>query len=173
MVFIIILPIVHNIYMSESVQGHLRYCGQDVKIRPLARIVRPHMIEIGDNSLIDNFTFINGGTGVRIGKCVYVSCFASIVGGGELIIGDYATIGYGSKIITAIDAGHGDKPTPRIFSEKQGDAIKNRIIIENGVLIGTDVVIHPNVRIGEGAVIGDHSRVLEDVEPWSINMGSL
>jgi galactoside O-acetyltransferase len=34
------------------------------------------------------------------------------------------------------------------------------------------VVVHPNVRIGEGAIIGSNSLVLKDVEPWSINVGS-
>ena len=55
--------------------------------------------------------------------------------------------------------------------ENSGTAIKGRIIIEKGALIGSDVVIHPDVRIGEGAVVGSCSQVLEDVDPWSTNAG--
>lgn len=158
--------------MSENTKDNLKYCGQGVKIHPLVKIVKPQVIEIGDNSMIDDFTFINGGTGVKIGKHVYIACFTSIIGGGKLVIGDYATIGYGTKIITATDTYHGSKTASRTLSIKHRTATKGRVIIENGVLIGGNVVIHPNVRIGEGAIIGSNSQVLKDVNPRSINVGS-
>ena len=34
------------------------------------------------------------------------------------------------------------------------------------------MVVHPNVKIGVGAIIGSNSLVLKDVEPRSINVGS-
>jgi galactoside O-acetyltransferase len=50
--------------------------------------------------------------------------------------------------------------------------ILGRTIIEKDAFIGANVVVHPNVTIGEGAVIGSNSLVLKDVEPWSINVGN-
>jgi len=46
------------------------------------------------------------------------------------------------------------------------------VVIEKDAFVATNVIIHPNVKIGEGAIIGSNSLVLKDVEPWSINVGS-
>jgi acetyltransferase-like isoleucine patch superfamily enzyme len=42
------------------------------------------------------------------------------------------------------------------------------IIIEDGVWIGTHVVILPSVTIGEGAIIAAHSLVNKDIPPYEI-----
>ena len=44
--------------------------------------------------------------------------------------------------------------------------------IEKDAFIGTNSIIHPEVTIGEGAIIGSNSLVLENIEPWTINVGS-
>jgi len=159
--------------MGERVKERLRSYGRDVRIYPLAKIVNPEVIEIGDYSMMGDFTFTNGGIGVRIGRYVNIACFACIIGGGELTVGDYAVIGYGSRIITGTDSHNTGKrlssPLPR---EEQRDVSRGRVIIEKDVFVGANVVVHPNVKIGEGAIIGSNSLVLKDVEPWSINVGS-
>lgn len=55
---------------------------------------------------------------------------------------------------------------------EQGNMIRGKIEIEKDAFIGTNAVVHPNVKIGEGAIVGSNSLVLRDVEPWSINVGS-
>ncbi len=153
--------------MIENIKVNLKYCGLDVEIRPLANVVKPEMIEVDDYVKIDDFTHINGGIGIRIGKNVHIACFTSIIGGGELIIGDNVKIGYGSKIITSNGA-HNNRTriSPNIM-KKQKTFSKNITVIEKGVSIGNNVVIYPNVNIGEGAVICNHCRIVKDVEPWS------
>ena len=42
--------------------------GENVKIFETAKIIRPEVIEIGDYSQIDDFTFIYGGKGIKIGR---------------------------------------------------------------------------------------------------------
>lgn len=158
--------------MGEKVKQNLRRCGQGVRIYPLAKIVNPEVIEIGDHCIIDDFTFINGGKGIKIGRYVHIACFASIIGGGELTVGDYAVIGYGARIITGTDTYHGGRRMSTALPREQRGIIDGTIIIEEDVFIGTNVVIHPNVRIGTGAIIGSNSLVLKDVEPWSICAGS-
>jgi acetyltransferase-like isoleucine patch superfamily enzyme len=158
--------------MGENVKQNLKSCGEGVKIYPLAKIVKPEVIEIGDHSMIDDFTFINGGVGIRMGRYVHIACFAGIVGGGELIVGDYAVVGYGSRLITGTDTYHGGKRMSSASPAEQRNMTRGTITIENDAFIGTNVVVHPNVRIGEGAIIGSNSLVLKDVEPWSISVGS-
>ena len=95
--------------MGEQVKKELKSYGQEVKIYPLAKIIKPEVIEIGDNCMIDDFTFIYGGQGIKIGRYVHVACFVSIIGDGELTVGDYAVIGYGSRILTGTDTHYGGK----------------------------------------------------------------
>ena len=158
--------------MGGKVKERLKSYGEGVVIYPLAKIVNPQMIEIGDYSMIDDFTFTNGGIGIKIGRYVHIACFASIIGGGELIVGDYAVIGYGARIVTGTDTYHGGKRMSTALPQEQRNVTLGRIIIERDVFIATNVVVHPNVIIGEGAIIGSNSLVLKDVEPWSINVGS-
>jgi acetyltransferase-like isoleucine patch superfamily enzyme len=39
-------------------------------------------------------------------------------------------------------------------------------------LLEPNAIVHPNVVVGEVAIIGS-SLELKDIEPWSINIGSL
>lgn len=45
------------------------------------------------------------------------------------------------------------------------------IIIENDAWIGTGVIILPNTRIGEGAIVGANSVVSQDVRPYTLVAG--
>ena len=158
--------------MGEKVKERLKSCGQGVIIYPLAKIVAPEVVEIGDHSMVDDFTFINGGNGIRIGRHVHIASFVSILGGGELIVGDYVGISAGARILTGTDTYYGGKRMSTASPREQRNPVLGRIIIEKDAFIGTNVVIHPNVTIGEGAIIGSNSLVLKDVEPWTINVGS-
>ena len=158
--------------MGEEITGNLRKCGREVKIYPLAKIVSPEVVVIGDYSQIDDFTFIYGGQGTVIGRYVHIASFVSIIGGGELIVGDYADIACGARILTGTDTYTGGKRMSSALPMEQRKVVRGKIIIEKDAFIGTNVVIHPNVTIGEGAIIGSNSLVLKDVEPWSINVGS-
>jgi galactoside O-acetyltransferase len=55
---------------------------------------------------------------------------------------------------------------------EQRNPILEKVVIEKDAFLGTNVVVHPNVTIGEGAIIGSNSLVVKDIEPWSINVGS-
>jgi putative colanic acid biosynthesis acetyltransferase WcaF len=46
------------------------------------------------------------------------------------------------------------------------------IVIESEAWVAADVFVGPGVKIGEGAVIGARSTVMNDVEPWSVVVGS-
>ena len=46
--------------------SRFNYLGENVKIYENAKIIKPEVIKIGDNSQIDDFTFIYGGKGIKI-----------------------------------------------------------------------------------------------------------
>lgn len=158
--------------MGENVKRKVKRCGKDVKIHPLAKIIKSENMKIGDCSMIDDFTFIYCGTGIKIGRYVHIASFVSIIGGGELILGDYAVLACGARILTGTDTYHNGKRMSTALPSEQRNLVRGKVIIEKDAFVGTNVVVHPNVKIGEGAVIGSNSLVLKDVEPWSINVGS-
>ena len=158
--------------MGEKIKESFKSCGKNVIVHPLAKIVKPDVIEVGDYTMIDDFTFINGGNGITIGKYVHVAAFSCIIGGGKLVVGDNCVIGYGARIITGTDDYHGGKRMSTALPEEQRNVVRGRIVLEKDSFIGSNSVIHPNVTIGEGAIIGSNSLVIKDVEPWTINVGS-
>ncbi|MFC1870787.1 acyltransferase [Chloroflexota bacterium] len=162
----------HVSEMGESIKEKLNKCGSEVKIYPMAKVIKPEVIEIGDYSRIGDFTFVYGGNGIRIGKYVNIAGFVSIIGGGELVIGDYAAVSWGSRIITGTDTYYGGKRMSAALPKEQRNLIIGKVVIEKDAFIGANAILHPNVRIGEGAIIGSNSLVLKDIEPWSVNVGS-
>lgn len=151
--------------------GDFKALGEDSIIYPMAKIVKPEVIEIGQNCMIDDFTFIYGGMGIKIGRYVHIASFVSIVGGGELGIGDYADIAAGARILTGTDRYYEGARMSTALPLEQRNVIRSKVLIGKDAFVGTNTVVHPGVTMGEGAVVGSCSLVLEDCEPWTIYAG--
>lgn len=97
----------------------------------------------------------------------------------KLEIGKFCSIGSGASFILAGNQGHNHKwisayPfSPEVFSNaKDGFEIKGDTIIGNDVWIGTEAIIMPGVKIGDGAVIGTRAVVTKDIEPYTVVGGN-
>jgi len=152
-------------------QEEFKSFGENAVVYPMARIIKPEVIEIGPFTKIDDFTFIYGGRGIKIGRYVHIASFVSIIGGGELYVGDYAAIAAGARIITGTDTYEGGARMSAALPKEQRNAQLEKVIIEKDAFVGTNAVVHPKVIIGEGAIVGSCSLVLEDCEPWTIYVG--
>lgn len=146
--------------------------GKNVVIYEKAKIIKPEVIEIGDFSEIDDFTFIYGGKGIKIGRYVHISRFVSIIGGGYLFLGDYTVLADGARILTGTDDYEGGYRMSTVLPNNQRNPKISFVRIEKDAFVGTNTIVHPGVTIGEGAIVGSNSLVLKDVEPWTINVGS-
>lgn len=148
----------------------LKKLGDEAKVFPMAKIVSPEVVEIGDYSSIDDFVFINGGQGVMIGNHVHVASFVSVIGGGKFVAQDYSDVACGSRILTGTNLkdGHMSTSSPRDLQS----VTVGSVILERNVFVGTNCVLHPNVLMREGSVLGSNSLLLEDTEPWGIYVGS-
>ncbi|MDP8961090.1 MAG: hypothetical protein M3N32_05680, partial [Actinomycetota bacterium] len=69
----------------------------------MAHVLNAEHLVLGDHSTIDDFVFLNAGLGTKIGRYVHVGCHASVIGGGTLVIGDYAVVASGARVLTATD----------------------------------------------------------------------
>lgn len=117
--------------------------GRNVTIMGNCMIYSPHGIEIGDYTSINHHSIISGQGGLRIGK--------------------YVMIGSNVHILTSLH-GFKKRDVPMRFQ-----AIEyGKVVIEDDVWIGTNVVIMPGVTIGKGAIIGANAVVTKDVETYSI-----
>lgn len=160
-----------NEFMGDNVRTLLKKCAESAKIFPLAKLCKPEVIEIGDWARIHDFVFMWGGLGIKIGKYNDIQPMVNIWGGGELIMGDYISVGGGSQLLTATYDYKGYRMVDGL-PDGQTNTLFGKLTIENDVYIGVNCTIMPNVIIGEGAVIGGGSFVNKDIEPWSINVGS-
>ena len=158
-------------FMGENVRNSLKCCGEGVRLNPLGKICKPEVVEIGDFSRVCDFAFIWGGRGVIIGSYTDIQVHVSIWGGGECIIGNYVSVGLGSILLTAVYDYKGGLKMVDGLLEDEATALYGKLVIENDVYIGAHCTILPNIIIGEGAIIGAHSMVNKNVDPWSIVVG--
>jgi galactoside O-acetyltransferase len=163
----------NSVLMGEHVKKKLKRCGKGVKIRPLAKIANPQMVEIDDYSIIDDFTLIAGGKGVKIGKFVHISSFCSVSGGGNLMLEDFSGLSAGCRIITGSDDFSGRSLTnPCVPKEYKPYCYTGVVRIGKHVILGTNTIVHPNITIGAYCATGSNTVVLKDLEPNGIYVGS-
>lgn len=101
----------------------------------------------------------------------------------KLIIGSYCSIGSGVSFIMAGNQGHRYdwiSSFPFFYmseidafqASKDGFQKAGDTIVGNDVWIGSEAMIMPGIKIGDGAVIGSRALVTKDVEPYSIVGGN-
>jgi maltose O-acetyltransferase len=107
--------------------------------------------------------------GYQIGEQVYIGEDLIIID--ELEDRDQVIIGNRVAIAPRVTLVVSSRPNfsrvGNVISEEKGP-----IIIEDDAWLGTGVIVMPNVRIGEGAVVGAGSVVTKDVPPYTIVVGS-
>lgn len=155
-----------------DIREQFEFCGKDVKLYPLAKLVKPEVISIGDSSQIDDFTFIYGGLRTFIGKRVHIASFVSVIGGGEFEINDYAGLSAGVRIVTGTDKHDGSCLTNPCIPQEFRSVNVGKVKIEKHALVFSNSIVFPNVTIGEGAIVGAGAVVNRDLEPWTIYAGS-
>ncbi|RTQ50620.1 acyltransferase [Hymenobacter gummosus] len=150
----------------------LKRCGEDVFISARVEIRRPHLVSVGSHVAIDSGVYLT--TAADIGDYVHLSPYLTIIGGAQstLVVEDFVTIAAGSRLICGSDRFMGDGFTSVTVPEEFRDTVDfGTIRCQRFAGIGTNVVIMPNVTIGEGSVVGACSLVTKDTEPWTVYVG--
>jgi len=145
--------------------------GKSISLYPSTVFINKDNISIGDFSHIDDFVFFNGGIRSCIGRNVHIAAFSSIIGGGEFIMGNFSGLSSGCRIITGSDDFTGNSLTnPTIPIEYRNTTI-GKVSIGKHAILGSNVVVMPDVSIGEGTIVGAGAVVNKDLEPWSVYVG--
>ncbi len=101
----------------------------------------------------------------------------------RLVIGSFCSIGSGAAFIMAGNQGHRNDwiSTFPFYWMSEIDAFEGArngfervgdTVIGNDVWIGTEAIVMPGVKIGDGAVIGARALVTRDVKPYAIVGGN-
>ena len=93
------------------------------------------------------------------------------MGGGYCILEDFVGLSTGVRLITGNDDYSGRALTNPTVPSEFRNIDKSFIHCKKHSLLATNVVVHPGVTIGKGAVAASNSLVTKDLEPWSIYMG--
>ncbi|ROL75726.1 type B chloramphenicol O-acetyltransferase [Pseudomonas protegens] len=101
----------------------------------------------------------------------------------QLIIGSFCSIGSGAAFMMAGNQGHRNEwvstfpfywmsEEPAFAGAQNGYEAAGDTVIGNDVWMGSEAIVMPGVRIGDGAVIGTRALVTRDVEPYAIVGGN-
>ncbi|MEG7566469.1 acyltransferase [Vibrio cholerae] len=145
--------------------------GKNVKVSDRASIYNPELIEIGDNSRIDDFCVVSGK--VNLGRNIHITPHCLIAGGEPgLFIEDFVTLAYGVKVFTQSDDYSGETLTNSTVPSEYKLEIKQPVYIKRHTIVGAGSIILPGVTLNEGTSIGANSLVIKNTDSWVIYVGS-
>lgn len=147
--------------------------GKNVEIGQNVFFRYPHLVEIGDNVIIDEFCYFT--TSVSIGSYVHISPHCSIIGGSKskFIMEDFTGLAAGCRIVCSSDSYLGDGLTnPTIPMEFHASVKYSFVHMKKHSLLGTGCIVHPGITLNEGSIAGSGALILKDLREWTINIGS-
>jgi len=157
---------------SSAEHFGFRTCGVDVTIYEFVRILDAHLLDVGSHVVIDDFVFIDAGTGSSIGSHVHIASFASLSGGGQFDVGDFAGVATGCRLLSGSDRFDGSGLTGPTIPPRWRSVERTFVRIGRHAVLGANVVVHPGITIGDGAIVGSGSVVTRDVPEWTISIGA-
>ena len=157
-----------NIFFDKS---DLKSCGKNVIIGKTARIRYPELVEIGDNVIIDDFTYIS--TQLKIDDYVHISSGCRLIGGpkSRVEFGKFSTLSPNVVLAAGSDDYHSGIATPLVPEEYKANCIHGLIKVGKHCIVGSNAVVLPNVILSEGSILGALSLLKSDTEAWSMNYG--
>ena len=159
---------IENIFFNIN---DLKYCGKNVIIGKTVRIRYPHLVSIGDNCIIDDFTYIS--TGLELQGYNHISSGCKIIGGSnsKLIMKPFSTFSPNVVIAAGSDDYLSGIATPMVDVEFKGRVEYGIVTIGRHSIIGSGSVILPNINIKDGASVGALSLVNKDLDEWGLYAG--
>jgi len=142
-----------------------------VIIGKTVRIRYPEEVSIGDNCIIDDFTYIS--TSLVLKANIHISPNCSIIGGknSSVSFDEYSTTSPGVVLVAGSDDYVGGIANPMAHMKVRGNHEIGHIRLGRHCIVGSNSVVLPNVVFGEGAAVGALSLVRRDLEPWTLSAG--
>ncbi len=160
--------------LSENIffdLNKLKSLGQNVIIGKTVRIRYPELVEIGDNVIIDDFTYIS--TQLRLHANVHISAGCKIIGGRNAFVemNEFSTLAPNAVLSAGSDDYLSGIATPLIPLKFKGNLKIGKIILNKHCIVGAGSVVLPDVIFKEGACLGALSLAKIDLEEYSLYAG--
>ena len=144
--------------------------GENVKVSRHSKIYNAEKINLGSNSRIDDFCIISGD--VTVGRYCHITPMCLVAGGTPgVVLGDFATLAYGTKVFTQSDDYSGRSMVNSLLPRKFKDEHFARVEIQKHSIVGANSTIMPGVTLAEGTAVGSMSLVLSSTSSWGIYAG--
>lgn len=157
--------------MGENVLDKVKYCGKNVRVYNLAKIINPQFAYLDDECKILDFCFIDAKASFRFGKYSVMTWHCLAEGWANIEIGDRCFLGPGTKLLGSTyefnDCYACEHLPEGTHSTRFGD-----IRICNDAYLGANCVVMPGVTVGEGAVVGSCTFINKNLDPWGIYVGT-
>jgi len=161
-------------YLSQHAldQFGFQSLGENVRISTLASIYNPHLIRLGDNVRIDDFTVVSASEEpFSIGSFVHISTHCILIGRSALTMKDYSGLSGRVSIYTSSDDYSGEFMTNPTIPEKFTNVVSAPVVLGEHVIVGAGSVILPGVTVGIGSAISSLALVTKDVPDHAIAAG--
>ena len=149
----------------------LKSCGKNVIIGKTVRIRYPELVEIADNVIIDDFTYIS--TSLKLHSNVHISSGCKIIGGKNAYVEicEFSTLAPNVVLSAGSDDYLAGIATPMVPLEYKGDAKIGKIILNKHCIVGSGSVVLPDVIFGKGACLGALSLANKSLPEYALFAG--
>jgi acetyltransferase-like isoleucine patch superfamily enzyme len=146
-------------------------CGEDVFVSAHVEIRRPRLVCLGAHIAIDSGFYCT--TGAKLADYIHIGPYVTVIGGASALLEmrGFNTIGAGCRLLCASDEFLGAGLAGIAPPEYRDRVRVAPIIFAVFASVGSNVVIHPGVTLGQGSVVGSCSLVTKNTEPWTIYKG--
>ena len=159
-----------SFYSDEELQEFgFKSIGKGCLISRKASFYAVGKISIGNNVRIDDFCILSGN--ITLGNNIHISAYVALYGAEGIIFEDYTGISSRSTIYSAMDDFSGDFLVGPIHPEQYTNVTGGKVVVKKFVQIGANVLVFPNLTIGEGCVVGACSMVRKNLDPWGVYYG--
>ena len=148
----------------------LKYRGSNVIIGKTVRIRYPELVELHDNVIVDDFTYISCGLTMLEHSLLESNC--TFMGGKEykIVVGKHTAIATHTAASCAILSFRNglqlNHARDQLNFQSTGD-----IILGDYIIVGAHSTLSPGIIIGDGARIGAYTRVSKNLDPWGLYYG--
>jgi acetyltransferase-like isoleucine patch superfamily enzyme len=151
--------------------SQLKRCGRNVIIGKTVRIRYPELVEIGDDVIIDDFSYISTGLVIE-GRC-HIAAGCKLIGGRGATVrfGRFSTLAPNVVLAAGSDDYLGGIATPMVPAAYKGAVEVGDIALGDHCIVGANSTVMPNVRFHDGACLGAQSLAKTDLEAWTLYAG--
>lgn len=154
-----------NIFFDVA---QLKSCGCNVVIGKTVRIRYPELVSIGDNVIIDDFTYIS--TALSIEGNVHIAAGCKLIGGrgASIAIGEFSTLAPNVVLAAGSDDYARGIASPLVPLKYKGNVQIGEILLGRHCIVGANSTVLPNVIFNDGAAVGAQSLVKDDIPAWEL-----